>query len=101
MQTLSQLHQQACAPLRLRFPILVLAIMCGCFFSPAASAQRDTGTISGTVQDPSHAVIPNANVILENNSTHDKRSTVSNGYEVLHLVRRIDGLEKRSANLFS
>jgi hypothetical protein len=79
MQTLSQLHQQACAPLRLRFPILVLAIMCGCFFSPAASAQRDTGTISGTVQDPSHAVIPNANVILENNSTHDKRSTVSNG----------------------
>jgi len=81
MQTLSSLHQQACVPsgrLYLRFPILLLTLMCCCFL-PAAFAQRETGTISGTVQDQSHAVIPNANVTLQSTTTGDRRTTVSNG----------------------
>jgi hypothetical protein len=46
---------------------------------PAAFAQRATGTISGTVEDKSQAVIPNATITLENTATHDKRTTTSNG----------------------
>jgi len=81
MQTLSPLHQQACVRGRLyfRFPTLLLALLCCCFLLPNAFAQRETGTISGTVQDQSHAVIPNANVTLTSTTTGDKRTTVSNG----------------------
>ena len=46
---------------------------------PLARAQRDTGTISGTVQDVAHAVIPGATATLQNTATGDKRSSVSNG----------------------
>jgi hypothetical protein len=49
------------------------------FLAPAAFAQRNTGTISGTVEDKSHAVIPNATVTLESTATHDKRTSTSNG----------------------
>jgi Carboxypeptidase regulatory-like domain len=47
--------------------------------TPAAFAQRATGTISGTVEDKSQAVIPNATITLENTATHDKRAITSNG----------------------
>ena len=57
---------------------LVLLLGICTFFVPAAFAQRDTGTISGTVQDQNHAVIPNANVTLENTTTGDKRTSTSN-----------------------
>lgn len=82
MQTLSPLHQKTCVQKRrllLLSPILILAVICCSLFVPAARAQRDTGTISGTVQDQSHAVIPNANVTLQSTTTGDRRTTVSNG----------------------
>ncbi|MBX6359930.1 MAG: carboxypeptidase regulatory-like domain-containing protein [Acidobacterium ailaaui] len=41
-------------------------------------AQRSGGTISGTVLDAQHAVIPNAQVILENTSTKDRRLAATN-----------------------
>jgi hypothetical protein len=40
---------------------------------------QTTGTISGTVTDPSSAVVPKAKVILKNQSSGDARQTVSNG----------------------
>ena len=38
-------------------------------FSLAAFAQGDRGTITGTVTDPTGAVIPNANIQLTNSET--------------------------------
>ena len=40
---------------------------------------QTTGTISGTVTDPSGAVVPKAKVVLKNQSSGDARQTVSNG----------------------
>lgn len=42
-------------------------------------AQRETGTVSGTVADTQGAVIPNASILLVNVASGDKRETVSNG----------------------
>lgn len=47
-------------------------------FIPSASAQVISGTISGTVQDSSGAVIPNASVVLTNSATGDRRTSTSN-----------------------
>jgi hypothetical protein len=44
-----------------------------------AWSQAASGTISGTVTDPTKAVIPNASVVLENLATGVKITTVSNG----------------------
>jgi hypothetical protein len=44
-----------------------------------AFGQASSGTLSGTVTDISGAVIPNAQVVLENSGTHDTRKTVSDG----------------------
>src|SRR3954447_9025215 len=59
------------------FATLIFAL---CFFaSHAAWSQSASGTITGTVTDPTGAVIPNANVVLENVATGMKFTTVSNG----------------------
>lgn len=82
MQESSSSHQRACVRKRslcFRILTLVFALMGLYFFAPGALAQRDTGTISGTVQDQGHAVIPNANVSLENTTSGDKRMITSNG----------------------
>ncbi|HEY9127737.1 MAG TPA: carboxypeptidase-like regulatory domain-containing protein, partial [Acidobacteriaceae bacterium] len=48
--------------------------------APLASlAQTSSGSITGTVQDKSGAVIPNADVTLINVQTQDQRKTQSNG----------------------
>ena len=41
-------------------------------------AQNVTGTLTGTVADPSGAVIPGATVIMKNEQSGDERRTVSN-----------------------
>ena len=48
-------------------------------FATPAFGQVVNGTISGTVQDNTGAVIPNATVTLTNQATGDKRSSTSNG----------------------
>jgi hypothetical protein len=47
-------------------------------FMPSAFAQVISGTISGTVQDSSGAIIPNASVVLTNQATGDHRTSKSN-----------------------
>ena len=56
----------------LRSSILAIAILLAC--SLAASAQFDTGTVSGTVTDSSGAVIPRATVTLTNTGTSFKKT---------------------------
>lgn len=55
--------------------ILILGMLM--LFS-TASAQVITGTLSGTVQDDSKAIIPKATVVLRNAASGDTRTTISN-----------------------
>ncbi len=49
--------------------LLATLFSLGLLFAPPAAAQFDTGTIAGTVTDPSGAVIPNAAVTITNTGT--------------------------------
>jgi hypothetical protein len=58
----------------------VLFVMVFCFIAAGASwAQLDTGTIQGTVKDPTGAVIPNAQVTVTNMGTQVAHQTQSDG----------------------
>jgi Carboxypeptidase regulatory-like domain len=59
--------------------IAALAVALICSAPNSAWSQSASGTISGTVTDPTGAVIPNASVVLENTATGVKSATVSNG----------------------
>ncbi len=47
--------------------------LCLIAFGSAAMAQRNTGTIVGTVRDPNEAVVPSAKVTVTNNATGEAR----------------------------
>ena len=51
-----------------------------------ASAQVISGTITGTVQDSTGAVVPSASIVLTNQATKDKRTVTSNGSGVFNLT---------------
>lgn len=61
----------ACGAVALTAILLLLA--------PSATAQFITGSLSGTVRDPSGAFVPKANVSLITQATNDIRTTVTNG----------------------
>src|SRR5438874_1127764 len=48
-------------------------------------AQTPTGQITGTVSDPTGAVVPKANVVLTNNATNARRETTTNENGVFNL----------------
>src|SRR5271170_474924 len=48
-------------------------------FESAGFCQLTTADIIGTVTDPTGAVVPNANVVLTNLGTNEKRTGVTNG----------------------
>ena len=47
-------------------------------FVPAAWAQRVTGSIAGTVTDPTGALVPNAKVVARNAATNLERTATTN-----------------------
>ncbi|HEX8772674.1 MAG TPA: TonB-dependent receptor [Pyrinomonadaceae bacterium] len=55
--------------------LLMLALMC---CGPAVLAQSDRGSITGTVTDPSGAVVPNAKVTATNLTTNEVREVMTN-----------------------
>src|SRR6267378_5461079 len=64
---------------------VVLALLLGTisfasvlFLAPSASAQKTSGTITGTLADPSGAVVPGATVSVVNERTGAARETTTN-----------------------
>ena len=59
------------------FPLLILMAIFAA--TPLALAQQTSIAISGTVTDSTGAVVPNAQVVVQNVQTGIKRSTETNG----------------------
>jgi hypothetical protein len=58
--------------------VLLVCIYCFTATIPAWTQSTDTGTIAGTVSDPSGAVVPGVNVTLKDTTTGSSRSTATN-----------------------
>lgn len=61
------------------FSYFVLACFCVLIFTPGAFSQVDEGSITGTVEDPTGAVIPGAQVTLLNTDVGLSLQTTTNG----------------------
>ena len=68
-----------CFPLCLFFISLLGMLAFSPLMERPASAQADTGLISGTIKDPSGAVVPGATVTVTNNATGATRTAQSGG----------------------
>jgi hypothetical protein len=62
-----------------RRALTALCTLLLCLFTVAAFGQAGRGSVSGTVTDPSGAVIPGAKITLTNSATHVSQSTTANG----------------------
>jgi hypothetical protein len=72
---------QACG----RFsPVLLVPLVALILSQPPVLAQFSSGSISATVTDKSGAVVPNAKIVLTNESSYATRETVTNGAGVFH-----------------
>lgn len=58
-------------------PAVLTALALLCLFTSTAFAQSETGSVSGTITDPTGAVVPNAKVTIKNNATNASRQTTS------------------------
>ena len=58
-------------------PVLLMCCLCFLFVLPAR-AQNASGTLTGTVVDPSSSVVPGATVVMKNQQSGDERRTISN-----------------------
>jgi hypothetical protein len=66
--------------------LLSVFLLFVCLLSPAAYAQTITGSITGTVADPSGAVVPNVKVTATNPDTNQSHSTITNESGVFNLL---------------
>src|SRR5881296_3167791 len=61
-----------------RIPLLLVALACLTLAVSPAFAQNITGSLSGTVVDPTGAVVVGADVTITNEASRDVRRTKSN-----------------------
>lgn len=64
--------------LQVLFLVVVVAVLCLGIVVPAWAQSTNTGTVAGTVTDPSGAVLPGVSVTLSQISTSSSRTTVTN-----------------------
>jgi hypothetical protein len=66
--------------------VLGLLLLLSCLFTGISMAQTITGSITGTVVDPSGAVVPGVKVVATNTGTNGKFTAESNAAGVYNLV---------------
>jgi hypothetical protein len=80
---MNEMQEKSCLKKRLLTRSMLTACLLAfsgiSFVTPRASAQVITASLSGTVTDPTGAVIPNATVLLRNDLSGDKRTIKTNG----------------------
>lgn len=69
--------------MKIRFAVLAVLL---CLFTAALSAQTTTASITGTVSDPSGAVVPNVKVVATNVGTNVTYSATTNDSGVYNLL---------------
>src|SRR6516225_9120831 len=83
--------------MRMRGAFFVCLLLIGCAWS--AFAQTDRGTITGTVSDPTSAVIPGVSIVATNAETGAKYETVSTETGNFTLAQLPSGVYQLSAEL--
>lgn len=83
--------------MKMRGAFLVCLFLIACAWS--AFGQTDRGTITGTVSDPTNAVIPGASVVATNAETGAKYETVSTETGNFTLAQLPSGVYQLSAEL--
>src|SRR5689334_13148800 len=63
----------------LRFRLICFVLLLSICAATLAYSQGETGQISGTVYDPSGAVVPNAKITVKSVATGAERQTTSSG----------------------
>ncbi len=63
---------------KVKFDLFLLVTLCLLSALPAWAQSTSTGTVAGTITDPSNAVVPGARVTLTDPSTNTARSAVAN-----------------------
>src|SRR3984957_2457139 len=76
------LADEKCAPKRRRILLVLLFVL----FSACAWSQTQLATVFGTINDPSDAVIPGAQVTIVNQGTGLKRATLTDMTGQYHLA---------------
>lgn len=71
--------------------LITVTVALGLLYSPSALSQVNTGALRGTVQDPTSAVIPNADVSILNVATGVERTTRSNEAGVYVFLNLLPG----------
>src|SRR5215831_16875959 len=73
-----------------KIPLARLTLLIGLLLASTAHAQI-TATVTGTVADPTGAVVPKAKVTLKNTTLGDIRESVSNGSGYFSFTRVVPG----------
>ena len=63
--------------MNLKRSVLLLLVLCVCAVSQALCQTAGTGALTGTVKDPSGAVVPNATVTATSADTGQVRTTMT------------------------
>ena len=55
----------------------IRGLLLGLFFAATVFAQRDLGTVAGTITDPTGAAIPNAKITITEVATNESSTVIS------------------------
>jgi hypothetical protein len=78
---------------------VIAALLLAVTFSAQASAQSTSATVSGTIEDPSRALLPGVMVTATNNATGVVASAISNESGAYNIIGLLPGVYTLSADL--
>ncbi|HET9129892.1 MAG TPA: carboxypeptidase-like regulatory domain-containing protein, partial [Terriglobia bacterium] len=78
---------------------VVVAILVSLLFSIPSFSQSSNGTVSGSVNDPSGAIVPGVTITATNNATGVTSTAISNEAGVYNISGLLPGVYKVSSSL--